>query len=60
VRRYAVLTSSADVKELSPEFFTPQADFLRNSRGLPLGVRQKDGAELGDVVGLCTLNQVDP
>ena len=46
----SVLTSSADVKELSPEFFLPQAEFLRNSRGLPLGSRQKDGAALGDVV----------
>ena len=46
----SVLTSSADVKELSPEFFTAPSDFLRNTRKLPLGARQKDGAELGDVL----------
>ena len=45
----SALTSSADVKELSPEFFTLPGDFLRNARGLPLGARQKDGAALGDV-----------
>ena len=46
----SVLTSSADVKELTPEFFTPPADFLVNVRDLPLGRRTRDGAELGDVV----------
>jgi len=46
----SVLTSSADVKELTPEFFTPPADFLVNVRDLPLGCRTRDGAELGDVV----------
>ena len=45
-----MLTSSADVKELTPEFFTPPADFLVNVRDLPLGRRTRDGAELGDVV----------
>ena len=46
----SVLTSTADVKELTPEFFTPPADFLTNVRDLPLGCRTRDGAELGDVV----------
>ena len=45
----SALTSSADVKELIPEFFTLPGDFLRNARGLPLGARQKDGVALGDV-----------
>lgn len=46
----SVLTSSADVKELTPEFFAHDGDFLRNLRGLALGVRQKDNIALGDVI----------
>ena len=43
-----VLTSTGDVKELTPEFFY-SPHFLRNSNGLDLGVRQ-DGTKLDDVV----------
>ena len=41
-------TSTADVKELTPEFFY-LPEFLRNSNGINLGVRQ-DGVQLDDVV----------
>ena len=40
-------TASADVKELTPEFFSTP-DFLRNAAGLPLGTRQ-DGTRVDDV-----------
>jgi len=43
----AVLESSADVKELIPEFYY-SSEFLANLNGLDLGRRQ-DGVELGDV-----------
>ena len=46
----SALTNSADVKELTPEFFTSPPDFLVNVRDLPLGSRTRDGAELGDVI----------
>eukprot|EP01137_Pigoraptor_chileana_P021867 Opistho-2@86107 len=35
-----VLSSPADVKELIPEFYAPPGDFLLNTEGLSLGVRQ--------------------
>ena len=43
------LLSTADVKELIPEFFCGSGDFLVNARNLRLGTRQVDGEELGDV-----------
>ena len=43
-----VLTSTGDVKELTPEFFY-SPHFLRNSNGLDLGTRQ-DGTKLDDVI----------
>ena len=43
-----VLTSTGDLKELTPEFFY-SPHFLRNMNGLDLGKRQ-DGTVLGDVV----------
>ena len=49
----SALRSTADVKELIPEFFVESNEsysFLVNSNNLPLGVRQVDGAQLGDVV----------
>ena len=44
------LRSTADVKELVPEFFCGPSDFLVNKRSLKLGIRQVDGEALGDVV----------
>ena len=44
-----VLRSTADVKELVPEFFCGSGDFLVNRRGLRLGTRQVDGEVLNDV-----------
>lgn len=35
-----VLSSSTDVKELTPEFYLPTPDFLLNAAALPLGTRQ--------------------
>ena len=43
------LLSTADVKELIPEFFCGSGDFLVNARNLRMGTRQVDGEELGDV-----------
>ena len=43
------LSSTADVKELVPEFFCGPSDFLVNERGLRLGTRQVDGEVLNDV-----------
>ena len=43
----ACLESTADVKELIPEFYC-LPEFLENSNGLDLGARQ-DGAGVGDV-----------
>ena len=43
-----VLTSSGDLKELTPEFFY-SPHFLRNMNGLDLGTRQ-DGTILNDVI----------
>ena len=43
-----VLTSTGDLKELTPEFFY-SPHFLRNMNGLDLGKRQ-DGTVLGDVI----------
>jgi hypothetical protein len=54
----SVLSSSTDVKELTPEFYLPTADFLVNRQQLPLGVRQTGeeewagGAGLGGAHGL--------
>uniref|UniRef100_A0A7S4L8L7 BEACH domain-containing protein n=1 Tax=Guillardia theta TaxID=55529 RepID=A0A7S4L8L7_GUITH len=42
------MTNSADVKELIPEFFQSQGDFLLNRLDLDLGVRH-DGERLHDV-----------
>ena len=44
----AACTNTADVKELIPEFYY-LPEFLRNSNGIHLGVRQ-DGVHLDDVV----------
>ena len=45
----SVYNSPTDLKELIPEFYSPDsADFLRNSRGLALGCRQ-NGRPVGDV-----------
>jgi WD40 repeat protein len=44
------LRSTADVKELVPEFFCGPSDFLVNKRSLKLGIRQVDDEALGDVV----------
>ncbi|XP_031555522.1 protein FAN-like [Actinia tenebrosa] len=43
-----VLTGHADVKELIPEFFQSSGEFLINSQGLPLGVKQ-DKTKVMDV-----------
>jgi factor associated with neutral sphingomyelinase activation len=43
-----VATSPADVKELIPEFYEGNGEFLRNRDMLPLGRRQ-DGSEVRDV-----------
>eukprot|EP00899_Mesostigma_viride_P026074 jgi/Mesvir1/6651/Mv10252-RA.2 len=40
--------NAADVKELIPQFFLPDASFLRNWASLDLGVRQ-NGEAIGDV-----------
>ncbi|MEW5307948.1 MAG: hypothetical protein WDW36_010315 [Sanguina aurantia] len=44
----SVNTSSTDVKELTPEFFLPNAAFLTNKLRLPLGQRQ-NGVAVEDV-----------
>jgi len=43
-----VTSHGADFKELTPEFYSGDGRFLRNSRGLDLGVLQ-DGGSVGDV-----------
>ncbi|KAA0149832.1 hypothetical protein FNF29_05657 [Cafeteria roenbergensis] len=43
-----VLNHSADFKELTPEFYSGDGRFLRNSRGLDLGLLQA-GESVGDV-----------
>lgn len=43
-----VLTNHADVKELIPEFFSQDFDFLINARGLQLGATQ-NGEHVNDV-----------
>ena len=45
---HGVTHAPADVKELIPEFYTPPAQWLLNTEGLPLGTRQ-NGAPVGDV-----------
>ena len=61
----SVMESTADVKELIPEFYC-LPEFLENSNGFDLGVRQ-DGASVGDVelppwakVGRCKLKPQIP
>eukprot|EP00850_Spirogloea_muscicola_P023432 SM000356S13436 [mRNA] locus=s356:70327:76269:+ [translate_table: standard] len=44
-----VLTNSADLKELTPEFFVPPPDHLLEGPDLNLGVRQ-NGQVVGDVI----------
>lgn len=44
----SVLRNNGDLKELIPEFFIGNGDFLVNADGLALGRRQ-DGSWLGDV-----------
>jgi len=43
------LTNPADLKELIPEFYCSEGEFLLNGEGLPLGTTQ-GGVRLGDVV----------
>jgi factor associated with neutral sphingomyelinase activation len=47
---HSCLTNPADLKELIPEFYTPETEgaFLRNEAGLDLGVKA-DGREVDDV-----------
>lgn len=44
----SVLINNGDLKELIPEFFTGQGEFLLNGDGLKLG-RRSDGSVVGDV-----------